>query len=275
MSGAISPGVLAVETRIADGKAAVIAGSRIALAVDAGIDDDEGAAVLSAARSLQRETIKLVYTHGHADHVLGGTAFSGHDILARRGIARQMTEQLDAWAERSGEAPGSLAARLGWPTLVFDGEAAIDLGDRWVRLLDTPGHAPDALCVYDEAHGVLFGGDTVVTAILPAFSDGDGPTLERTLRTLARLDAEVLVPGHGVVVMGRDSVRTAIEWAADYLARCIAHVDAGRGSGVEELVASADYERFVGDQLPRERNRMAWRHEQTIRTLCARRDMDD
>ena len=79
---AVAPGVLIVETSVADGKVGVIAGDRIALAIDAGIDDAEGQSVLAAATSLSRPSIMLAYTHGHVDHALGGTVFVGHEILA-------------------------------------------------------------------------------------------------------------------------------------------------------------------------------------------------
>jgi glyoxylase-like metal-dependent hydrolase (beta-lactamase superfamily II) len=269
MSTEVARDVLVVDTRIAQGKAGVIGGEHVALAVDAGIDDEEGAAVLAAARSLDRPVVRLVLTHGHADHALGSVAFRGSDIIGRPGIVRQMREQLADWADRRGMSEAELDARLGWPTVIVKGEATIDLGGRTVRLLDTPGHAPDALCVLDPEHGVLFGGDTVVTAIPPAFTDGNGSTLERTLRWLAELEVETLIPGHGDVVHGREAVRDAIVWSADYLAACRSHVSRNAGRPVDELVASAPFDDFIGDHLPRDRHRMEWRHAQTIRTIEA------
>jgi glyoxylase-like metal-dependent hydrolase (beta-lactamase superfamily II) len=266
----VARGVWVVETQVADGKAGVIAGSQVALAVDAGIDDAEGAAVFAAAASLGRDEVALVYTHGHIDHVLGGTAFAGRAIHARREVGEYMRTQLAAWAERNGEPTAQLDARLGWPTHPFDGEAVLDLGGRSVRLIDSPGHAPGAICVFDPGAGVLFGGDTIVTAIPPAFSDGDAATLEQTLRRLATLDAEVLIPGHGDTVSGRVAVREAISWPADYLRRCLDHVDATRGQTTEEVIAAASYDRFIGDRLPRDRFRMEWRHEQTLRVILLR-----
>ena len=263
-------GVWLVDTQVADGKAGVIAGSDVALAVDAGIDDAEGAAVFAAAASLGRDEVALVYTHGHIDHALGGTAFAGRTIHARHQVGEYMRTQLAAWAERNGESTARLDARLGWPTHPFAGEAVLDLGGRSVRLIDSPGHAPGAICVFDPDAGVLFGGDTIVTAIPPAFSDGDAATLEQTLRHLAMLDAEVLIPGHGNAVRGGVAVREAILWPADYLRRCLDHVDATRGQTAEEVIAAASYDRFIGDRLPRDRFRMEWRHEQTLRTMVRR-----
>lgn len=44
-----------------------------------------------------------------------------------------------------------------------DGEL-IELGGRVLRVLHTPGHSPDAICLYDEATGALLAGDTVLAA---------------------------------------------------------------------------------------------------------------
>lgn len=264
----IAPGLLAVPTSVADGKAGVIAGAAVALAVDAGIDDAEGRAVLLAARSLGRPTIMLTYTHGHIDHALGGTVFKGHQIVATPGISEHMARQVGAWAERNGEPVADLEARLGWPTIAAEPGQELDLGGRRVRLIDAPGHAPGTVCIHDPDAGILFGGDTVVTIIPPAFTDGDSGALERTLRRLAQLDIEILVPGHGHVIEGRSEIRDAIGWSADYLARCRAHVADNDGLDVEELVARAPYERFVGSRLVRDEFRNGWRHEQTIRRIA-------
>jgi glyoxylase-like metal-dependent hydrolase (beta-lactamase superfamily II) len=265
----VAPGVLVVDTRIADGKIGVIAGAEIALTVDTGIDEAEGAAVLAAARSLERGDIRLVYTHGHYDHVLGSGAFRGLPIYARSEVPIHMRRQLPAFAKMTGSAPQELDASLGWPTDTFDGQAELDLGGRKVRFIDTPGHAPGSACVYDADAGVLFGGDTVVTAIPPAFSDGNGVALAATLRSLATLDCEILIPGHGDVITGCSRVRAALEWSAEYLERCRIHIEAMIDRDADAIVSSAPYDSYVGDHLPRDRHRMEWRHEQTIRMLHA------
>jgi glyoxylase-like metal-dependent hydrolase (beta-lactamase superfamily II) len=269
MQTEIAPGLVVVETGTADGKVGVIAGEQIALAVDAGIDDAEGAAVLAAARRLGRPAIRLAYTHGHVDHALGGTAFRGLDILASPEISAHMRAQIDLWAKRTGEGPADLERRIGWPTTMFDAGGELDLGGRRVRLIDTPGHAPGALCVHDPDAGILFGGDTIVTGIPPWFKDGDSATLLATLRTLARLDLDLLIPGHGAIVRGSAAIAAAITWEADYLERCRAHVERRLGEPIETIVSAAPFEAFIGAHLPPERHQMEWRHEQVLRLAYA------
>ena len=80
------------------------------------------------------------------------------------------------------------------------------------------GPCPGARCARVVEDGVLFGGDTLVTAIPPVFADGHSTILERTLRRLADIDVEVAVPGHGRPVRGLTQVRRALHRGADLLA---------------------------------------------------------
>lgn len=267
----IAPGILSVETRTADGKAGVIIGSRSALAIDAGIDAAEGAQVGAAARDAGRAADLLLFTHGHGDHVLGGGALRDAVVFAHADAERHIRAQIPTWAAAANVSPEELASRLAFPVVTFTGELALDLGGRHVRVLETPGHAPGAVCAYVPDAGVLFGGDTVVTGIPPVFRDGDSRTLQRTLCELAGLGAEVLVPGHGAVVIGADRVREAILWAADYLARVRERVSGALGRSDAETIVrtAAPYEALIGDRLPPDRHRMAWRHEQTVRYMIA------
>jgi cyclase len=160
---------------------------------------------------------------------------------------------------------------LRFPRVRFAGELAVDLGGRSVRIVPTPGHAPGAVCVFVPEARVLFGGDTVVTGIPPVFRDGDSRTLEGTLRALGDLDIDVLVPGHGPIVLGGERVREAIRWTADYLARVRELVAArhGRDDADAIIATAAPFDACVGERLPRDRHRMVWRHEQVVRGILA------
>jgi glyoxylase-like metal-dependent hydrolase (beta-lactamase superfamily II) len=271
MSREAARGIFVVETSTADGKVGVIVGRRSALAVDAGIDGREGAELAEAVRGTGHAPEWLAFTHGHVDHVLGSTAFPGANVVATRAAADHIRDQVDEWAVRERTSPDDLASRLGFPTITFRDDLELDIGGRPVQLLTTPGHAPGAVSVYVPDAKTLFGGDTVVTGIPPTFKDGDSATLERTLRRLADLEVETLIPGHGPLVHGRAEVRAAILWAADYIARCRDHVVAHPVDDLAALVAAASYGRFIGDRLPADRHRMVWRHEQTMANLLAER----
>lgn len=263
----IASAIRVVTTRTAQGKTGVIAGERAVLAVDAGLDRDEGDAVAAAARRFGREAILLCLTHAHSDHAYGSGAFAGGEILAHAVAADALRADLAARDLTAAQAPSS---RVAEPTIRFTGDLQVDLGGRVVDLLDTPGHAPGAVCVFVSDAGVLFGGDTIVTCIPPSFSDGDSEVLERSLRALARLDAGVVVPGHGPVLHGHDVVRDWLIAVADYLAalrdfvkRLIEHTEQSA------IIEAATYARFMEALLP-ETPELVNRHRENVR--CAIRE---
>jgi glyoxylase-like metal-dependent hydrolase (beta-lactamase superfamily II) len=90
------------------------------------------------------------------------------------------------------------------PTLTFDRELTIDLGRREVRILH-PGRANTAgdAVAYLPREKVLITGDIAVHPIPYAF-DGYPADWSDTLLALARLDVEVIIPGHGELLHRRD-----------------------------------------------------------------------
>jgi glyoxylase-like metal-dependent hydrolase (beta-lactamase superfamily II) len=151
---------------------------------------DEQRRWLDWARALPstgRRPVAIVVTHHHPDHV------GGVDVLSRE-------LGLPLWAhEETAKRVPLLALRLGrslreGDTLVLDGPEP----ESW-RVLHTPGHAPDHLCLYEPALGAIVVGDMVasVGTILIAPGDGDMRVYLEQLARLARLDARVAFPAHG------------------------------------------------------------------------------
>lgn len=71
------------------------------------------------------------------------------------------------------------------PTRLLDEGDVLDLGGRKLRVLHTPGHSPDCICLLDEANGLLFGGDTVNTG--PIYAQLEDSDLEKFAASTARL----------------------------------------------------------------------------------------
>ncbi|AGP40410.1 MBL fold metallo-hydrolase [Sorangium cellulosum] len=150
--------------------------------------EDERLEWLAWARGLAsrgRSIVAIAVTHHHADHV-GGARF----------FAAELGVPIWAHAEaapRLRDVP--IARRLSDREVVrLDGPAPTAL-----RVLHTPGHAPDHLCFFDEAEGVLVCGDMVagVGTILIDPRDGDMAEYLAQLERLAALGARVALPAHG------------------------------------------------------------------------------
>jgi glyoxylase-like metal-dependent hydrolase (beta-lactamase superfamily II) len=257
--------VYVVHHRLVDGKNAIVFGRRGALAIDACNYADEGEAMAAFIRGKGCAADRLALTHAHGDHILGSGAFRGADVYAHVAAPRTIDKHLPTWAERYfGGSLAAAEAAITRPNVLFDGELRLELGGKTVRLVSTPGHCPDAVCAFLEQDRVLCGGDTLVTGIVPAIADGDSGELEATIRQLALVGAEVLIPGHGPVLLGRAAISAHLNWMAAYLAGVRNIVHRCFDDGLEAVLASADYAHFVGDRLPEEPHGMVRRHRMVV-----------
>lgn len=135
------------------------------------------------------EPIAILATHHHPDHVGGATAL-------------QERLQLPLWAHAM--TAQRLDGIVDVDMLIQDGERLVLQGPTPTALsaLHTPGHAPGHLCFVDEATGMMIAGDMVasVGTIIVEPTDGDMLLYLESLRKMAGLQPEALLPAHGDVI---------------------------------------------------------------------------
>lgn len=127
----------------------LLLGDKIALLLDTGDAKDSAtfplyqtvSKLLKENSDSSRQLIVL-HSHGHLDHRKGDSQFEGIDLI-----------------EVIGTSSDELIARFKlntWPL----GSAFLDLGERVVTIIPTPGHHKAAISVYDDLTGWLLTGDT-------------------------------------------------------------------------------------------------------------------
>jgi glyoxylase-like metal-dependent hydrolase (beta-lactamase superfamily II) len=125
------------------------------------------------------------------------------------------------------------------PTLTFDSEIRIDLGNRVVhiRYLGRGNTAGDAI-VYLPAEKIVMTGDLVVHPV-PYFFGGFPAAFADTLRRLRELDFQTMIPGHGEILTaekGRNYTRLLID-LLDLVTQEVAKETHRLGSGPANLAA--------------------------------------
>ncbi len=156
-------------------------GSAAVVVVDPGPDDENHLRrVAAVAAAAGQRVASIVLTHGHGDHSAGAPRLAGLTGAPVR--AADPAHQLGADGLRPGD--------------------VITAGGCELRVIATPGHTADSVCLQITADAAVLTGDTVLgrgtTVIAGDGSLADYLTSLRQLRSLAGDDGlTALLPGHG------------------------------------------------------------------------------
>ncbi|MEP6874022.1 MAG: quinoprotein relay system zinc metallohydrolase 2 [Burkholderiales bacterium] len=184
-----------------------VVGSRCVAVIDTGGTPQLGLRWRAAIERTTRLPICFVIdTHAHPDHVLGNAAFAGPDTRfvasAKFNAAMSAREPyfLRALARDFGISVAHEA--MVYPTVAVDGMREFDLGDRVLVAQTWPtAHTDNDLTVYDRRTRTLFASDLLFVQHIPVV-DGSLRGWLATLPQLARIEAALIVPGHGPTLRG-------------------------------------------------------------------------
>jgi len=126
------------------------------------------------------EPVKCILTHGHIDHT-NGVKPGWKDVF------------ISAKEKESGQfiSIPKNAKHIGFKELEF--------GEFFLEIIETPGHTPGSICLFEHNTGFLFSGDTKFAAGGYGRTDigGSESELKKSLELIESLDYTVLCPGHG------------------------------------------------------------------------------
>lgn len=178
--------------------------------------------------------IIVLNSHTHNDHVGSNWQFDtifGMDTAFTRHSAKGSTEAAQAEIA-PGEICGSLPPGFNSATYatrpwkisrwLHDGDR-IDLGGRTLDVIATPGHTPDAICLFDRANGLLFTGDTYYPGTIWIYRpETDLLAYGNSVRKLAALEGQVKL------VFGAHNVPVSPPSVLGQLAAAFAQVQTGK-----------------------------------------------
>ncbi len=211
----------------------LILGSRRAVLFDAGTGLRD---IVPVVRALTRLPVTVIPSHLHFDHVgalgrLDRTALLDAPSLRARLVDARITLRRYEFL--------GFADRLATPTFRVDEwwapGAVVDLGDRQLEVLATPGHTPTSVSLYDAQRHLLFAGDFIYPGWLYAFLPGASRSayLATTTRLLSVLD-----PATKIMAAHMEDATVAIQAPvlsiADLRALQRSLGDLGQGRGAAE-----------------------------------------
>ena len=163
----------------------LILGEKSALLWDTGLGIGD---IRACAEALTALPITVLNSHNHPDHIGGNAQFDRvmcYDIDSAverltRGYSHEELEGfivpeeiIDPPADFPGE-PFFVVGKA--PTATVEDGQIIDLGNRELEVIYTPGHNSSCITLIDERNGLLFTGDTWYPGPLYAFDDDSSLT---------------------------------------------------------------------------------------------------
>lgn len=198
--------------------AGLIVGGHEALLVDTFFDLPSTRALLDGVRTATEHPITtLVNTHHNGDHVWGNQLVEGATIVAHRRCREELIKTPPpAFLENVMRQPDDGGAvsymkesfrpfdfagiTVTPPTVVFETELTVFVGEREVRLMHLgPAHTLGDVVAYVPEDKVLYAGDLLFLGSTPLLWEGSLQNWIDAIDTLLALDIQTVVPGHGPV----------------------------------------------------------------------------
>jgi glyoxylase-like metal-dependent hydrolase (beta-lactamase superfamily II) len=152
----------------------------------------------------------IILTHCHPDHFEGIEAFMNEP--AKVAINREEERYL----RESGKLLFEMM-RQPMPEFRIDfylKEGELLLGRESFHIYETPGHSPGSLSIHWPERKVLFTGDLIFDGGIGRtdFLEGNSRLIKESIERMSRLDTQLLLPGHGGIVIGREKVLQNFEF---------------------------------------------------------------
>ena len=200
--------------------------------VDPGLTGKGGYKVQAIQKAgIELPSIKrVIMTHTHLDHIGCFAEILKQLPWAELWVHRSEADLLEKGDERGvygmdmfrefcqaqlGLKPGAFKCQV---NRKLDGGETLDLGDMTWEVIHIPGHSMGSIGLYHRPMKILIPGDVVYADYAIGRFDlygADPAGLKESLMRLAKLEVEILLPGHNQIVKGLPKgyiLKTAKQW---------------------------------------------------------------
>lgn len=129
----------------------------------------------------------LVITHRDGDHI------RGNDAIKEKTKAKIAVHKLEAKAVPNAD-------------IMLDDGDIVQIGDRNFKVIHTPVHRPEAICLQDTENKVLITGDSVC-GTREDLIRMDKELYIESLRKLLEIDSEIMIMSHPFMPAGKNILR--------------------------------------------------------------------
>lgn len=182
--------------------------------------------ILNEMKSLEAQKITdIIITHAHPDHYEGVDALfelTGAGVMAHESAVQKLSTKLTK-------------ARI---TSLLRDNQEIELNGLKIKVIHSPGHSPESICLYLGEDKALISGDTIVGfgTVVISPPEGDMAQYLSSLQRLLNYDIDIIYPGHGPIVeKGREKIEEYIQHRLLREYQVLKELEGGRKS-VKELV---------------------------------------
>lgn len=191
----------------------VIIGDDGVLVVDTLTSAKEAKLLLANIRKVtDKPILYAVNTHYHLDHTMGNCIFAaqGAKIISHKNCRESLLQtgaKTMAHPENFGLPKDFFAGTtITAPTITFDKEMQIDLGNMLIKLTYSgyASHSAGSVFVTVPEQSIVFTGDVLFTDFHPFLGEGDLNGWNTTLDQIEALHAKYIIPGHGPLSKAKD-----------------------------------------------------------------------
>ncbi|MET9245483.1 alkyl sulfatase dimerization domain-containing protein [Nonomuraea sp. NPDC003709] len=205
------------------------------------------------------------YSHGHVDHVFGTGPFEESGPRAAIYAHKAVVDRFERYVLTNGynsviNQRQFQAAGLHWPVdyrrpdVTYTDALTVRRGGLTFDLVHAKGETDDGTIGYVREHKLLLPGDLFLWVTPNCGNPQKAQRYPRewvhALHRMAAMDAEIMLPGHGAPIFGRDRIRQALletaEWLESLITQTLQLLNAG--ARLDEIVHSVKAPEHLADR---------------------------